>query len=169
MRNRTWRVLIGALFVGAATAGAVAGVDPAPAPRELVGGTGVDASAVRISDVPCHEGDACWNPCTMGVDGRFPPTDPRYYVPGPCDLSTVLPYGRFFRAEVVPAPLDPNAYVCATTPGWSSSRVVVLVVESDGVREVSRAEEWACTPNDDPWWAVESRLDRLARQAGLHA
>lgn len=80
----------------------------------------------------------------MGVDGRFPPTDPRHYVPGPCDLSATLPHGRFFRVEV-----SPTSYAVECGPGWAYSRVDVIVYESDGVSRVSSVDALACVPNGE--------------------
>lgn len=163
MRNWTWRVMVGSLFVGAVTVIAVAGQESAP--RDEVTSSAAESAAVRIPGACLGEEYPCWNSCTMGVDGRYPATDPRHYTPGPCGLSALLPYGRFFRTDVVPDPNHPNASVCDVTPGWSSSRLVVQVMEADGVREVTRAEGWACTFDADPQEYVKSRMGALANEA----
>lgn len=97
------------------------------------------------------EDDAAFNPCTMGVDGRFPESDVRHYTPGPCDLATVLPYGE--RFTVATAPVRDSAE-CVTK---------VTVVDASG-QAVELAFAWwvrPCTANED----VTPLLRKAAKNA----
>jgi hypothetical protein len=48
------------------------------------------------------EDDPGFNPCTMGVDGRYAETDYRHWTPGPCTMATRLPYGARFTVATAP-------------------------------------------------------------------
>jgi hypothetical protein len=85
----------------------------------------------------------------MGVNGLYPEWDPRYYVPGPCDLSTKLPHGRFLVAEVSGpgAVRTPVGAVCDTVHGGYWARVSVFVRNADGSDVAgSLVERQSCVP-----------------------
>lgn len=110
----------------------------------------------------CQEDDPCWNECEQGVNGFYPDHDPRYHIPGPCDLGTELPYGQRFALEVsqVPAPLGKDCQegndVVAVT--------VTVVTPSVGVTQ--SASDTGCAPADNPLGGdVAGSLDSLYRQA----
>jgi hypothetical protein len=112
--------------------------------------------------VSCQEDDPCWNECEHGVNGFYPDHDPRYYIPGPCNLATELPYGQRFSLEFshVPAPSGDDCQ-----EGHEVVAVTVTVVTPDG--EVSQvASDKGCAPADNPLGGdVAGSLDSLFRQA----
>lgn len=88
------------------------------------------------------ESAACFNSCTMGVDGRYPDTDPRYSVPGPCDLSAALPNWATFRLDIAPA-------TGRCGEGTTPTRITVSVVATDGTVLVT-AVAVTCAPAGNP-------------------
>jgi hypothetical protein len=114
----------------------------------------------------CGEDEPCFNPCTMGVNGHYPETDPQYRVPGPCDLFTPLPYGRRFAVAVTPEAAPPG--VVCSPQGWGYMTVRVWVREADG-RDVPHAEvsEAGCTDGKNA--AVAEATHRLYPKAGALA
>lgn len=94
---------------------------------------------------PPAEDDPGFNPCTQGVDGTYPPEDPRYKIPGPCNLGTPLPYGARFRVELRPWwPVTRD--VCG---GWAPVTVAVMVVAPDGRSKGERVAS-GCAPAAAP-------------------
>lgn len=113
-------------------------------------------------DQECEDDSECWNPCTMGVNGEYPESVPDHYVPGPCRLDTVLPYG--LRFQLVAQPVDGSAVRCAA--GMSFMRVWVLVV-NPGVSGEVRASERSqgCARPGDPFADFASVLPGMYRDA----
>jgi hypothetical protein len=85
--------VIGALLYIAAL------MHPGAAPVASPVAVTVTATAAAPAATVCREDQACFNPCTMGVNGLYPEHDPRHWMAGPCDLNTVLPGGAWFRVE----------------------------------------------------------------------
>lgn len=124
---------------------------PAPVP--------VAVAAPVPEPAACSEEMPCFNPCTMGVNGHYPEDHVLYWVPGPCDLSTPLPYGARFRVTL--ASLPTGSVAC--DPGLSPGRLDVAAVGPDGV-ERSRDGVVVCAPASDPFsGAVALALPDLYR------
>lgn len=72
--------------------------------------------------------DPGFNPCTEGVDGTYPASDPRHWIPGPCNAGTALPFGGRFGAYVVPAQgwSCPAGYVAYTVTVYVGAYGVAL-------------------------------------------
>lgn len=113
--------------------------------HEVIAPAVSSVSVSPVADTDCAEDDPCFNPCTMGVDGRYADTDPRYLVPGPCDLSTVLPYGARFGLSV--SPVESDGVTCPAT--WVYVVVWVHVVTTDGAVRGSVSAS-GCAPVSDP-------------------
>lgn len=106
------------------------------------------ATADNPSDQQISEDDERFNPCTMGVNGQYPETDSRHYVPGPCDLATVLPYG--LRFQLIAETVTDSQVTCAT--GRVFTEIVVLAVDPD-VSGAVYAESYGagCAAVGDPF------------------
>lgn len=106
------------------------------------------ADGGTVAHKRCAEDDPCFNPCTMGVNGEYPATDPRYYVPGPCNITTPLPNGAVFQVAV--EPVEPvGGVVCAS--GQFFAQVTVMGVGQDNAGDVrSEAYGSGCARYGDP-------------------
>jgi hypothetical protein len=128
------------------------------------------ASHVKPSPVSgkgrkCAEDEPCFNPCTMGVNGLYPPADARYLVPGPCDLYTPLPYGRRFAVTITPEAAPPGTVCAADARGFT--RVQVWVREANGANvRGTLVSETGCADGDMPGAVLAQVTPRLYRQAG---
>lgn len=105
----------------------------ATATATAVVGAAVDlGSASPDTGKPCEEDEPCFNPCTMGVNGLYPVSDPRYLVPGPCGLDSELPHGRRFALEVSAAPTVADPACTPEARGRIPITVAIHVTEADG-------------------------------------
>lgn len=139
--------------IGSPTTPATSATAPAAASASATA-SGVPAgragsAALPSPGKPCDETDACFNPCTMGVDGTHPAHDPRYWIPGPCDMGSPLPHGRRFVLSITPA--DPAAVAdlrCGPDQrAWLPVWVRVWQREADGSGvEGSAATATVCVP-----------------------
>lgn len=135
----TLAVFAAAMVLGVSLQAAQAHADVAPTTTVVVVHT-ADPGGIT-------EDDPRFNPCTMGVDGTYPETDPRHWTPGPCNLTTELPGGLRFQlvAEVV---ADSDA-TCAD--GKLFTAVTVLVVNPDASGDVRGwARAYGCARSGDP-------------------
>lgn len=141
-RARRARVMVAAgVVAGVALSGAVVWL-ASDSDQVAAAGTVTASATTSITAVDtaprnsCGEESECFNSCVQGVDGRYPTTDARHGLPGPCDLGpgTVLPYGRRLDMSVQPAA---GATCGPADSGWAYSQVSVFVIEPDG-REVPR-------------------------------
>jgi hypothetical protein len=122
--------------------------------------TVVDAPA-DDSDHVCEEDQPCWNPCTMGVNGTYLTTDPRHWVPGPCDQTTALPYSGRFSLVAVPFPID--GLVC---PGGGTFMRVAVYVVTEGTNDVRTEESTlGCARTGDPFADFGDVLPWMYRSA----
>lgn len=110
--------------------------------------TVVETVSSDPGDSKISDDDVRFNPCTMGVNGEYPETDSRHYVPGPCDLSTVLPYD--LRFQLVAEMVEDSQVTCAA--GRAFTQIVVLVVDPD-VSGAVYAEKYGygCADMGDPF------------------
>lgn len=132
----------------------------------------VAADTVAVDAEPCMEDEPCFNPCTMGVNGLYPETDPRYYVPGPCDLSTKLPGDRFLVVEISgPGAVRPPVDVaCDAGEYWAVVSVLVRNPDGSDVAD-SRVRRTTCVPAfpDQLRGEVGGALPGMFREAARHA
>jgi len=154
----------------------VAGMGSAVAGHGQGAGQGVAVSSVAVvattSPEPCEEDEPCFNPCTMGVNGLYPESDPRYWIPGPCDLSTKLPGDRFLVAEVSgPGMVRPPVDVrCDAGEYWAVVSVFVRNPDGSDVAG-SRVARTTCVPAypDQLRGEVGGALPGMFREAAQHA
>lgn len=159
-----------------ANAATTDGVTMQPAPA------GTERTAVAVTatvtgppalggDTPCEEDQPCWNPCTMGVNGLYPPSDPNHWVPGPCDLASQLPNGRRFVLEIgrVDSVADPRCV--SGQRDWVPTRATVWVSEPDGTRaaHTTVAAVEVCAPLEGGVPNVSGATPELFRTAGRSA